>query len=60
MSHSHAVVIVDPGIKNENGYAPYDQGLQNNSFIKVRGAHKSGLINTLFCGIWLLKECLDS
>ena len=30
------VVIVDPGIKNENGYTPYDQGLQANAFIKVR------------------------
>ena len=30
------VVIVDPGIANQNGYAPYDQGLQDNAFIKVR------------------------
>ena len=29
-------MIVDPGIKNETGYAAYDEGLQSNSFIKVR------------------------
>jgi alpha-glucosidase (family GH31 glycosyl hydrolase) len=30
----HYVVIVDPGIKNETGYAAYDEGLKSNSFIK--------------------------
>ena len=27
-------VIVDPGIHNQPGYAPYDQGLAQNLFIK--------------------------
>lgn len=36
MSDSHTtVVIIDPGIKNENGYPAYDQGLKENAFIKV-------------------------
>jgi alpha-glucosidase len=30
----HYVVIVDPGIHNSVGYAPYDQGLQQDLFIK--------------------------
>jgi hypothetical protein len=30
----HYVVIVDPGISNTPGYAPYDTGLQQNLFIK--------------------------
>eukprot|EP00128_Syssomonas_multiformis_P009239 Colp12_sorted_trinity150504_noHs@21457 len=30
----HYVVIVDPGIKNVEGYAPYDDGLKKDLFIK--------------------------
>jgi alpha-glucosidase (family GH31 glycosyl hydrolase) len=28
------VVIVDPGIHNLTGYAPYDEGLESNVFVK--------------------------
>ena len=34
-----SVVIVDPGIKNEQGYPAYDQGLKENAFIKVSVHH---------------------
>ena len=30
-----SVVIVDPGIKMESGYAPYEDGLKMGIFIKV-------------------------
>lgn len=30
----HYVLIIDPAIKAENGYAPYDEGVQKGLFIK--------------------------
>jgi alpha-glucosidase len=35
----HYVVIVDPGIENVNGYPPYDQGLEENAFIKDKNGN---------------------
>ena len=29
------VVIIDPGIKTENGYSPYEDGLKMDIFVKV-------------------------
>jgi alpha-glucosidase (family GH31 glycosyl hydrolase) len=33
-NHQKLVVIVDPGIKVEKGYKPYDEGIKKNLFIK--------------------------
>jgi alpha-glucosidase len=30
----HTVVIIDPGIKVEKGYSPYEEGVKNNYFVK--------------------------
>ncbi len=30
-----AVVITDPGMKNEKGYKPYDDGVSEDIFVKV-------------------------
>jgi alpha-glucosidase len=42
----HTVVIVDPGIKVEKGYSPYEEGVKNNYFVKYPD-------QTLFTGeVW--------
>lgn len=33
-NNQHYVVIVDPGIKIESGYIPYEEGVSKNVFIK--------------------------
>ena len=35
MFNSFLVVIIDPGIKVENGYSAYDDGIKMDIFIKV-------------------------
>ena len=30
----YSVVIIDPGIKNETGYIPYDDGIKDDVFLK--------------------------
>ena len=30
----HTVIIVDPGLHNQTGYAPWDQGLKEDIFLK--------------------------
>ena len=40
------VVIVDPGIQNRTGYQPYEQGLQQDVFIK-EGDGKTPYIGTV-------------
>ena len=34
MAFLHTVVIVDPGLHNQTGYAPWDQGLKEDIFLK--------------------------
>jgi len=48
-NNQHYVVIVDPGIKHEPGYAPYDIGKQLNIFIKKNDG-VNDIVNTVWAG----------
>jgi alpha-glucosidase len=43
------VVIIDPGVKKEKGYFVYDQGLENNYFIKNESG-KTNYVGTVWPG----------
>ena len=34
-----AAVVVDPGIEIDKGYIPYDRGIEQDIFLKVRKLH---------------------
>lgn len=43
------VVIIDPGIKTEDGYQPYTDGLQMDVFVKVDRLDQSCQLLTIVC-----------
>jgi lysosomal alpha-glucosidase len=48
--NQHYIVIVDPAIAYEPGYAPYDEGLKRDVFIKDASTHKP-IINKQWPGL---------
>ncbi|KAF0978570.1 hypothetical protein FDP41_002390 [Naegleria fowleri] len=54
-NNQHYVVIVDPGIKYESGYAPYDIGKQLNIFMK-KSDGVNDIINTVWPGLCVFPD----
>lgn len=59
----HYVVIIDPGIKVDRGYAAYDQGLKEDIFVKdvtgkpYLGQVSSSLPDAAFCAYYIYHQC---
>lgn len=49
-NHQHYIVIVDPGVKQEVGYAPYDEGMKQQVFI-TKNDGKTPIVNKCWPGL---------
>ncbi|RUS14681.1 hypothetical protein BC937DRAFT_93483 [Endogone sp. FLAS-F59071] len=49
-NHQHLIAIIDPGVKIEEGYTAYEDGLKRNIFIKYRD--EDGNIHNSIGVVW--------